>query len=155
MKKTIGIVVAILFIISLLQVIPFQVHHSSNQVEKTISKQVKEDNTEASIKISAISFYMEYDKCINDPSQTVSSCLKENPNSGSLLVKDEISSKEDPIFCSDTFPDTYSVTKNTIKDDSSQVEVIESIAGSSQRVLLTLGKENNKWKVQKVSCPKV
>ncbi len=154
MYKILGIIVVVAFIIGALQVLPSKIFHKSKSIDVTSSKQVKADTLDADIKISAISFYEEYDSCKRDLSQTIGSCLKKNTTSSSHLVADEGSS-QDPVFCSNDFPNSYAVDKITINDTSGQVEVRESVGGISQKVLLTFGKEANTWKVQKVTCPHI
>jgi hypothetical protein len=154
MYKIIGIVVVVALIIGLLQILPGKFQHRSNLIEKSVSKQIKADTLDADIKISAISFYEEYDKCIKEPDQTIKSCLKKNTNSSSSLVGNK-TTVQDPIFCSSVFPDSYAVDKIITKGSVSQVEVVESIANNNQKILLTLSKEENIWKVQKVSCPQL
>lgn len=152
MHRTIGIGVIILIIIFLLKVIPTVIRPQVPPTNTQPTKQVKADATEATIKISAISFYEEYDNCIKDLSQTTSSCLTKNINASTQLMKDK--DVPNPI-CGEQLPDSYSVNKITTKDTASTVEVIESIGGIKHTILLLLGKENNMWKVQKISCPKI
>lgn len=152
MRKTIVIGVIILIIIFLLKVIPIAFHPQVTPTNTQPTKQVKADATEANIKISAISFYEEYNDCINDQSQTVNSCLKKNTSASTQLMKDN--EVPNPI-CGEQLPDSYSVNKITTKDTMSTVEVIESIGGTKHTILLLLGNESNKWKVQKISCPKI
>ncbi len=152
MYKTIGIGGITILIIVLMYVIPKVFHHPSPPTDTGSTKQVKADATAATIKISAISFYEEYDKCIKDSSQTISSCLRKNTNSSTQLMKDKDTSN--PI-CGEVLPDSFSVSKVTTKETTSQVEVVESSGNTYHKILLLLGKENNKWKVQKISCPRV
>jgi len=152
MYKILGIALVVILTIGLLQVLPNKFFQKSQSTDAIPSKQVKADTKEADIKISAISFYVEYDKCKRDLSQTIKSCLKMNLNSGSGLIADE-ASLQDPIFCSNDFPISYEVNKITSDDTKGQVEVVESVGSSNQKVLLTLGKEGNTWKVQKITCP--
>jgi len=156
MQKNIYIAVIIIVAVGLVQFVPrIFLPNKPQSLEKVLPEQVRIDMDDANIKINAISFYAEYDKCLKEPSQTSQSCLKKNTFISSKFAKAEQSLSQDPVFCSDNSPFGYSINDIKINKDTGEVGVIESFAYSKQKIILNFEKSNNIWKVQKVNCPHI